>query len=70
MHAFKENINNLEEQGIQLKHIKHATLDTLKCKSDILDLREVLMSNPNSSSQSPIFTINTVLGNPSSKKKY
>jgi flavorubredoxin len=59
-----EAINNLEKKGILLKHLKYATLDTLENKSDILDLREVLMSNPNSSHQIPVFTTNMVLGNP------
>jgi hypothetical protein len=63
-----EAINNLEKQGILLKHLKYATLDTLENKSDILDLREVLMSNPSSSLQLPIFTTNMVLGNPDYSK--
>jgi hypothetical protein len=63
-----EAINNLEKQGILLKHSKYATLDTLENKSDILDLCEVLMSNPSSSHQIPVFTTNMVLGNPDYSK--
>lgn len=64
----EEAINNLETQGIQLRHLKYATLDTLENKSDILDLREVLMSNPNLSHRLPVFTTNMVLGNPDYSK--
>jgi len=63
-----EAINNLEQQGIRLKHLKYATLDTLENKADILDLHEVLMNNPSSSHELPVFTTNMVLGNPDYSK--
>jgi hypothetical protein len=63
-----EAINNLEEQAIMLKYLKYATLDTLESKFDTLDLREVLISNSNSSHQIPVFTTNMVLGNPDYSK--
>ena len=54
----------LRRKGIQVDNSEGWFLDTLENKSDLEHLFDVISNYQDRNGQSPIFTFNTVLGNP------
>lgn len=60
----KASFDKLIQLGIRVDHSKYDSLDSLERKEDLEALFNVLQNNRDHNSQTPIFTFNTVLGNP------